>query len=518
MKRINKKEVMFLFVIFAAIFFLLNFASSAENVDCEDNQILFRLFSENNSHVSPWNDTDAPIKICYNTIFNKYYTTVKNPHDCNSQTNPNNKVLLISAPKNAHAEDPKAQTPAYENKICYGDLNCKLVDNSKGEECNNAEGEKEIISMNGLTNAHVSRDPKFYPQVYNYILCCKSSTSQQILYSIYSPKWQNSNNVDIKTAFIGDSVNLVAGTDFPSDSEVKYTVFNDTNSNSLSDSGDWVIASFTGKIESGVAKASWTIPNNLDNNTNIYFEVSITTKDREQSKKVTSDLLTVYKPVFKYTCIQNQNLAQKIIGGQTITINTLDEAKDPSAAEACKGPDGIAQNKDDCCAPGYICNYNGYKGCHFVGWTKCSDYKTNEECSADPANVPKKYNVYTDMNNCKNYIMQGACMWYGGTCSEVQKTISKTDISIEGYCFIVSTEEGECIDGVKKVKVYTKKAGIDNEDECLNANCVDKEIEVPCGRPTFALNFFGFGHFVAALVVIELIYAILVRFESKKKK
>jgi len=512
MKKINEKEVMFLFVIFATIFFLLNFASSAENQNCNDDQILFRLFSETNSHVSSWNDTDAPIKICYNKIFNKPYPG-QNPHDCNSQTNSANKVLLVSAPKNAHAEDPNAQTPAYENKICYGDLNCRVVDNSKGEVCNNAEEEQEIIRMSGLTNAHVSIATS---EDYNYILCCKRYS-----YSIYYAIWQNSNNVVINSTFMGTSVNLIAGTDFPSNSVVKYTVFKDTNSNSVFDSEDLVIDTFNGQINGGVAKASWTIPNNLDNATSITFEVNITTNDGKQSKKQTSETLTVYKPGIGYTCVQDQNQAIKsvIYGGsetQSEIINTVNDSN------ACKGPDGEAQTGDDCCAPGYICNYNGYKGCYFVGFAECGDYKTEDMCNNDPADVPKKYNgvLSTDMTNCENYIINSVCRWNNnnGKCEEAQETISGTSLTIKGYCLIVSTNEGECINGVKKVTVQTEKTGINGENECLDTNCVDKEIEIPCGRPTFALNFFGFGHFVAALIVIELIYTLLVRFENKKKK
>jgi hypothetical protein len=106
--------------------FLLLFCSFFVAASCghsDDNQLIMRLYSEDNSHVSMWDQNAGTYleEICYNDIFGQDYAG-SNPHECVPSSNPDNAVLSLYQVGNSHAAF--SDNPVYTHKVCYGDLHC----------------------------------------------------------------------------------------------------------------------------------------------------------------------------------------------------------------------------------------------------------------------------------------------------------------------------------------------------------------------------------------------------------
>jgi len=126
-----------------------------------DNQIMFRLLSESNSHAANYAEQSYPVKICYDQIFGKTFDGA-NPRQCTS----GNKVIRLSSATNAHAEGPAGTTSGYQD-VCFGDLACTLKDNS----C--AADEKAVASLSSVSNTHITIGSD---SAYTKKICCKISS------------------------------------------------------------------------------------------------------------------------------------------------------------------------------------------------------------------------------------------------------------------------------------------------------------------------------------------------------
>ncbi len=128
-----------------------------------DEDVLFK-FSGDNGHVATYNYKGEGYneKVC---VTKQTPSPGSNVYDCVSTSNT---VLRIAGVKqgatilNAHVEDPSASEPNFEDKICYGKLNCRI---NEGTDC--SSGETFIVSVSGRTNAHVAKK-----DFYTNNLCC----------------------------------------------------------------------------------------------------------------------------------------------------------------------------------------------------------------------------------------------------------------------------------------------------------------------------------------------------------
>jgi len=140
--------------------------NGGDSLFCPIDQVIVRLYQENNTHVALPAYTNLPEKICYTDVFGATYETQFLPgqgvphHICTGD----NLVLRLSHGHNAHAQAPDYTGEQYPVDVCFGDMVCQTRQGS----CD--EGEHAFLSMSGLTNAHVSADPDYYDTK----LCCTS--------------------------------------------------------------------------------------------------------------------------------------------------------------------------------------------------------------------------------------------------------------------------------------------------------------------------------------------------------
>jgi len=180
---------------------------------CSSDQVIMKLASSDNSHgTNLLNDPDYNYNICYDVIFEEKYVfdDIAKLRECSGT----NKVLRLSGTTNAHAEEPYPVTPdsAYSQEICYGNLNCHVVDLSS-EDCE--ADEKIVVKLSSLSNAHISDASGDY----NHAVCCKS-------YSVTGPRWENMHDEGIDDADLDDLVKLVVpGTGLTQ--KIEYTIYKD---------------------------------------------------------------------------------------------------------------------------------------------------------------------------------------------------------------------------------------------------------------------------------------------------
>jgi len=160
--------------VFLSVFALVAvviFAGSASAQSCEDEQLIFRISGTSNAHAEVWNGNVYSEKICFSDFFENDYGG-GNPH--NSASGGENKVLRLSSESNAHVEAPNESN--YETEVFFGDLKCEVVHIMEdcGDLENNGREGTRIVSLSGVTNAHVKRGSPTSP--YNYELCCASAS------------------------------------------------------------------------------------------------------------------------------------------------------------------------------------------------------------------------------------------------------------------------------------------------------------------------------------------------------
>ena len=177
----SKKSVGILFV-------LLFFVSSVYAV-CGDDQTIVKLYRENNSHVSAWDDSNYNLRVCYTDLFGYNYTGT-NPHDCDLTKS--NLVFWVNSTKNSHIS--AANSPEFNTSICYGNLDCSF------KTACDPDNEVLLLRAYDVENSHVSLTQTDYHQV----ICCKNSLS------ISSSFWSDLNGNEITSAKLGDTVLMVA--------------------------------------------------------------------------------------------------------------------------------------------------------------------------------------------------------------------------------------------------------------------------------------------------------------------
>ena len=171
---------------------------------CSPEDIIMKLYQPTNTHGALWNDPsgDYDIDICYSDYFGTYTGDTATVHDCSDK----DQFLFLNSSYNSHVSS--TQDGTYSIPICYGDLQCSVMLDPEGDDC---DGEI-IASLNGTTNAHISKGDF---SGYDYKVCCGGSTG-----GVY---WADMNGNPITEAEIEDTVLLIyedmAGMDY--DFEIK---------------------------------------------------------------------------------------------------------------------------------------------------------------------------------------------------------------------------------------------------------------------------------------------------------
>ena len=179
---------------------------------CPDNQTIMKLSSNlTNSSGFLWDAETSTLtieRVCFSQIFGKNFTDFTgNPHQCTGI----NKVLGLFESNNSIAEIPENNN--YTN-ICFGDLSCRSVDTSKGENC--LSDEKIIVSLLNKTNSYLSLIDN---SNYQIKICCRSGLD------INESSWRNMKDEPIDKADLNDLVKLdVRGKGFEGNL-INYTIF-----------------------------------------------------------------------------------------------------------------------------------------------------------------------------------------------------------------------------------------------------------------------------------------------------
>ncbi|MFH1326958.1 MAG: hypothetical protein ABIH59_02425 [archaeon] len=121
------------------------------------NNILFKISGTSNAHAEINDYNNYSYAICCNF-------THLGGEACDPLVNPDNKILGLSSPGNAHVEDPWLD--GYTTNICYDGFSCRLTTG----DCDSLGYPLKLVSLSATTNAHLE-----YFNVFPYKLCCNDS-------------------------------------------------------------------------------------------------------------------------------------------------------------------------------------------------------------------------------------------------------------------------------------------------------------------------------------------------------
>ena len=217
-KGINRLLILALFV--SIIYIGFTSAAITCNVtqrsDCNSNpngNVVMGLYATSNSHGENASYTDYNyVLCCYN--FGQGDTSclpLGNPaHPIYGSSVPDNKVIGLSAPTNAHAEVPGDTN--YDVNVCYNGLEC--VSSSSGCDSNYPIN---VFNLSSDTNSHISATPT---AGFDIAICCKVLNIPSPSCSLSSATWSES------SVLAGDSVVLdLAGTNCDG-AGINYTIRN----------------------------------------------------------------------------------------------------------------------------------------------------------------------------------------------------------------------------------------------------------------------------------------------------
>ncbi len=232
---------------------------------CPPNQTIMKLFSGTNSHGALWNFTGYNIDICYDEIFGQTYNFAagENPHECTGT----NKVLGLNFANDSVAEKPELNN--YQNKVCYGNLNCTSVANVA--DCDYNNGKRIILSLAAETNSNIS---KWNDNNYPVKICCNSPSGVVPLTA--AARWEDLNGQVISTAKINSFVNMAVRGSGLQNAEINYTVYKE----GINGIWDWLREIFSlglANTDDVVARTSSGITATFNPNQtgNYYFKAKI---------------------------------------------------------------------------------------------------------------------------------------------------------------------------------------------------------------------------------------------------
>jgi hypothetical protein len=194
-------------------------------------------------------------------------------------------------------------------------------------------------------------------------------------------------------------------------------------------------------------------------------------------------------------CLDNGRQVINLSNGQTLFTNTTGACLLGEPRVCC--PSGMLCQDGNCIIPAEEIN-------------RCQDYPNQGDCNNDPHDAVKRDPLY-GLNNCNDPNVICSCSWnntaqQGSQCEFLVERINNT--CIERSC-TYTYDAGECEGGYMKINVRLVGNGTigDPTNYCSSGECEDiGERIVPCGRLNFQLSFFDYRQFIAALVIVFVIY------------
>jgi hypothetical protein len=205
-------------------------------------------------------------------------------------------------------------------------------------------------------------------------------------------------------------------------------------------------------------------------------------------------------------------------------INEYDTLVQPGACD-------LAGDGTSCCPVGFTCESEpGESGlCEPSGFNECSDYDTETDCDADPANAVVS-DPLASVSGCELSDIFCECAWDSLATPDPECVFQVTNqtgiiINPEDDCTQYSCnyqgDSSECIDGKMTITSTanfipgTCSSGPVSGSE---VGCVDEVfVDVPCGQFNIELGFFDIRQMISAFLLIFVVYLIW-HFVEKDKK
>ncbi|MBC8435097.1 PKD domain-containing protein, partial [archaeon] len=202
------------------VLFVFLFLVSSVYAVCSDDQTLFKLYRENNSHVSTYSDGNFPIEVCYNEFYGINYLGLE-PHDCYEDNG--NVVFWINSSKNSHISSD--ETDEYTIPVCYGNLKCKFT----SVDCSDTE--VLIAKSYSLENSHIS----LRQEEYSYNICCTNTLEFRESF------WSDLVGNQVDSVELGDSVLMIAkGFEFNTTQAHNYSINGAADLNFVEKAWNWI--------------------------------------------------------------------------------------------------------------------------------------------------------------------------------------------------------------------------------------------------------------------------------------
>ena len=541
------KKIFIWFGFLFLIFFLGNVSAvdwcvvTANSADCEitlSGKVVMSLSDTTNAHGAlAGQGTFAPVLCCN---FGEGDTT------CIAD----NKVLGLSSSTNAHAESPSLANPEYNIYVCYDSLKfCSSID--AGFNC--AVGEIEVVYISNTTNAHIEDADLGDNQNYDSKICCV--VEELGVCDLTSAKWQYEEVMEE-----ADVEAIVNGTGC-SGWEISFEVFR--GSTSCDDiTGCENPPPVTFAAGSNSVAGTWTAGPVHDNE--YYFVATVVANPDESVTSSEPNLLVIVEcPYDPEPVVCMDYTTESHCNSNICEIDVQDSVPDDVDCSdlgiTCKC---VWENNE--CKAGWGGGDGGYCGdgvinpgetCDGTTWepiTNCSDFDvfTGGVLSCD--------NCQFNTSLCTGGIDGGYCgdgvinpgetcdginwepitgcrdfgAFTGGTltCAACQFDTSQC-VGPEGAgpevgtCIYTQFTDDDCDDGFLTFNwtaewVWDEEcddAACRTENSDLAAQCADgqKTVECPAQIP---LPFFNIYSFIAALIIIALIYVVLTVKKEKRKR
>ncbi|MDO8564145.1 MAG: hypothetical protein Q7R87_04000 [Nanoarchaeota archaeon] len=204
------------------------------------------------------------------------------------------------------------------------------------------------------------------------------------------------------------------------------------------------------------------------------------------------------------TCINGGRERLTVVNGRVVNkSNTLNDR-------------GACSDRSDgeltCCPFNHLCSQTSGL-CEDSGETveSCSDYKDRRNCELDPFGVDQ-YEYRRKIGDAQCNI-EYECVWNNNLCSFNTTELDKNGM-FGGSCLesAMPVVDSSCDNG-ELTKLINITSTVSGELSCLT--CQSGVFEVPCGRPSIELPFFGIQQIMLSLISIVGLYLVMFRKRDK---
>jgi len=552
------KEIFILFgFLFLTILFLGNVYALEDvcwvelnSADCANSngKVVMSLSSSTNAHGSlAGQGTFVPVLCC-------------NFGEGDTSCTADNKIICLSSSTNAHAEAPNLASPNYNNDVCYDSLkDCRII--SAGTNCNTLNDEIPVVYLStseaqSYTNAHIEDADLGDNQNYDSKICCV--VDERGLCDLTSAEWQYGEimgGTDVETIVNG------TGTIYCSGVEISFEVFRKKTIGSLSCDeieGCENPPPVTFAAGSNSVAGTWSAGPVYDNE--YYFVAKVVDNPDKTVTSSEPDLLVIAGcPYDSEPVICSGYTTESHCNSNICEIDVQDSVPSVDCSNPCITCECIWDD-NECkaswrggCDDGYCGDGNIDSGeqCD-VDWgsiTNCSDF--DDFTGGSLSCVDCQFNT----SLCTGGVDEGYCGdgvinpgetcdvdwgpitgcedfddFTGGIlmCADCQFDTSQctggpeADVNV-GICIYTQFTNDDCDDGFltfnwTAVWIWDEEcdAACQVKNQDLAAECADGHQDTICPAQ-IPLPFFNIYSFVAALIIIALIYIILIKKEKRKR-